>query len=300
MEFGKVAEPEKVDFNLPQDHAGTKEVLERSASSGPFEAYVGCAKWNRSDLRNFYPRGVKDELRYYATQFNAIELNATFYKMPDWKQVETWKQKTPEGFKFCPKLNRLISHYKRLLDVEQAVDQFCDAISAFEDRLGMAFLQLHDNFQPKNFSRLEKMLRDFPKGIPLGVELRNAAWFGDKENSKAYTDLLAACGMANIIVDTAGRRDLLHMHLSSPVAFIRFVGANNLLDQQRLEDWVERLASWKSQGLQKVYFFLHQHKEESSPRLAAHFNRLMNERLGLSLRIPPIPEGGLGERKLLK
>src|SRR5690606_34721605 len=123
--------------------------------------------------------------------------------------------KTPEGFKFFPKLNRLISHYKRLLDVEQPVEEFCNAISAFGDRLGMAFLQLHDNFQPKDFDRLEKMLNAFPKGIPLGVELRNAAWFTDKQIATAYTESLVKLNFANIIVDTPGRRDLLHMRLSS-------------------------------------------------------------------------------------
>lgn len=287
MKFGQVSEPEKIDFTLPEDPNQTRQILKQSASGSAFEAYVGCAKWNRGDLKNFYPRGTKDELRYYATQFNAIELNATFYKMPDWKQVETWKQKTPEGFKFFPKLNQLISHYKRLLNVEQPVEQFCDAVSAFEDRLGMAFLQLHDNFLPKDFDRLEAMLSRFPKGIPLGVEVRNAAWFADQDMSAKYNQLLTKLQMANIIVDTAGRRDLLHMQLTSPVAFIRFVGANHHpLDQARLKDWAERIAAWKDQGLQQVYFFLHQHHEESSPLLAAYFNKLLNERLGLSLAIP--------------
>src|SRR5690606_31520808 len=116
---------------------------------------------------------------YYATQFNAIELNATFYKMPDWKQVETWKNKTPEGFKFFPKITNTITHYRRLNDVQELVHTFCGAVSAFEDRLGMAFLQLHDNFKPKDFDKLKQVLDDFPKEIPLAVEVRNEEWFSD-------------------------------------------------------------------------------------------------------------------------
>src|SRR5690554_1626234 len=118
MKFGKVENPEKVDFTLPLDNPETKRVLNRSKNDAPFEVYVGCAKWNRTDLKGFYPRGAKDELTYYSRQFNAIEMNATFYKMPDWEQVEKWKNKTPEGFKFFPKITDLITHYRRLINVE--------------------------------------------------------------------------------------------------------------------------------------------------------------------------------------
>src|SRR5690606_41015130 len=97
MKFGKVENPELVDFSLPDDHPGTKKILSAYKAQNNFEAFVGCAKWNRADLKGFYPRGTKDELRYYSTQFNSIELNATFYKMPEWQQVETWKNKTPDG-----------------------------------------------------------------------------------------------------------------------------------------------------------------------------------------------------------
>lgn len=255
MKFGQVQNPGAINFMLPGDPPATAQLLRAAAQPGDFEVSIGCAKWNRTDLKGFYPRGTKDELSYYATQFNAIELNATFYKMPDWKQVESWKNKTPEGFKFFPKLTNTISHYKRLIDVKEDVDLFCNAISNFEDRMGMAFLQLHDNFKPDHFDRLSKMLEQFPQGIPLGVEVRNEAWFANKQVNDQYCDLLEKRGMANIIVDTAGRRDMLHMRLTAPVAFVRYVGANHPTDVDRLNDWVERIKKWRNEGLQKLYFF---------------------------------------------
>jgi hypothetical protein len=81
MQFGKVEDPSIINFSLPADAPETKEVL-KNTSKNDFEAYVGCAKWNKADLKGFYPRGTKDELTYYATQFNCIELNATFYNLP--------------------------------------------------------------------------------------------------------------------------------------------------------------------------------------------------------------------------
>ena len=77
MKFGSVDNPKDIDFSLPDDHHDTEGVLKRGGSLK--QVFVGCAKWNRQDLKKFYPRGTKDELEYYATQFNSIELNATFY-----------------------------------------------------------------------------------------------------------------------------------------------------------------------------------------------------------------------------
>lgn len=285
MQFGKVENPALVDFTLPPDAPQTEKILSKHQSDVPFEAYVGCAKWNRADLKGFYPRGTKDELTYYATQFNSIELNATFYGMPKWEQVEVWRNKTPDDFKFFPKVSDLISHYRRLNNVEEPIATFSNAVSNFQEKLGMAFLQLHDNFKPKDFAKLEAALRMFPSGFPLAVEVRNAEWFGPEMLDK-FSHLLEELQMANIIVDTAGRRDMLHMRLTSPVAFVRFVGANHPSDVQRLDEWVGRIEKWKKEGLQKLYFFVHQNIEVESPLLASHFINQINSRLGTTLHLP--------------
>lgn len=286
MQFGKVADPGKVDFTLPKDSAETARVLKASKNKDEFEVSVGCAKWNKTDLKGFYPKGTKDELTYYSTQFNSIELNATFYGMPTWQQVKTWKNKTPDNFRFFPKLTNTISHFKRLIDVEEPIGEFCNAVSNFEHKLGMAFLQLHDNFKPRDFDRLKHVLENFPPEIPLAVEVRNEEWFSDKKVSKAYGDLLEKLGMANIIVDTAGRRDMLHMRLTSPVAFVRYVGANHPSDKARLDDWLTRIKKWRKEGLQKLYFFVHQNIELESPLLATHFIEGINKAFKLNLPIP--------------
>lgn len=293
MQFGKVTNPGDIDFALPEDAPQTKKILEEHKKDKPFEVSVGCAKWNRGDLKGFYPRGTKDELAYYSTQFNSVELNATFYKIPDWKQVSTWKNKTPEDFKFFPKLTNTISHYKRLIDVKQPVEEFCNAVANFEDKLGMVFLQLKDDFKPKDAERLRTFLEQFPKGIPLGVEVRNEEWFADKKVMDDYCHLLEKTGTANIIVDTAGRRDMLHMRLTSPVAFVRYVGANHPSDIERLDEWIKRIKKWRKEGLQQLYFFVHQNIEVESPLLAAHFIKSLNKACDLSLHVPDKDEDGL-------
>lgn len=286
MQFGKVDDPGSIDFSLPPDHKDTAAVLARYKDKDDFQVYVGCAKWNKTDLKNFYPKGTKDELSYYSTQFNSIELNATFYSSPTKEQVKTWTAKTPEGFKFFPKIPNTVSHFKRLIDVKKPVDEFCDAIVLFEDRLGMAFLQLHDNFKPKDISRVEQFLKEWPKAVPLAIEFRNGEWFSDKKIAAEIYALLEKYGKTNILVDTAGRRDILHMRLTSDTAFIRYVGANHESDYARLDEWIDRLKSWKKKGLQNVYFFVHQNIEKESPLLATYFIEKLNKAFKIDLAVP--------------
>ncbi|HLS96606.1 MAG TPA: DUF72 domain-containing protein [Sphingobacterium sp.] len=286
MKFGKVDNVDEIDFSIPQTPKETINLLKANKKNAPLEVYVGCAKWNKADLKGFYPRGTKDELVYYSRQFNSIELNATFYNSPSKEQVMTWKQKTPEAFRFFPKIPQSISHFGRLLNAKEKVEAFVDATVLFEEKLGMAFLQLHDNYKPKDFDRLKTFLQEFPAGYPLAVEVRNAEWFSDESTKEQLFKLLEDTNKTNVIVDTAGRRDMLHMRLTTPFAFVRYVGANHPSDYDRLDAWVDIIKEWKEAGLQKLYFFIHQNIEVESPLLAAHFIKKINAEIGTDLNIP--------------
>ncbi len=286
MKFGSVEHPELVDFTLPPDHPYTCNLLSRSSGKGLQGVYVGCAKWNRSDLKGFYPRGTKDDLAYYARQFNAIEFNATFYNSYQPDRIALWRDKTPEGFMFFPKVHRYISHVKWLIDVERSLDEFTHSIRFFEEKMGMAFLQLHNNFAPKNMDRLQRVLEIWPVDIPLAVELRHTDWFNDEVVAEELYSLLETYRATHIIVDTAGRRDLMHMRLTAPTAFVRFVGANHASDHDRLDAWVARIKTWEQQGLEHLYFFIHQHMEKESPLLIYQFIESFNRVFDRQLKGP--------------
>jgi len=279
MKFGKVDSIEGIDFTLPPDHPHS--IFGKKGKGLP-PIYVGCAKWNRQDLKGFYPRGTKDELTYYSSQFNSIELNAVFYNYSK-DQVEKWKEKVPDGFKFFPKVSQRISHWGRLKDVQNEVTEYCDAMSMFEEHLGMTFLQMIENFsREKNFDRMESFLADWPKLFPLAVEVRSRDWLEDE----AYYKLLENNNLSNVIVDTAGRRDLLHMRLTSAKTFVRYVGANDPTDYSRLDDWVKRIGEWVEKGIEEIYFFVHQNIELESPLLTAYFIEQLNDKLGYQLKVP--------------
>ncbi|MDH7446828.1 DUF72 domain-containing protein [Aquimarina sp. 2201CG14-23] len=286
MKFGKVEHPENVNFVLPEDHIDTSRVLEKGKSEN-FSVYVGCAKWNKQDLKGFYPRGTKDELYYYSRQFNSIELNATFYRIFPEDQFKKWYDKTPDGFKFFPKLVQNISHLKRLNDdVQPYVDQYLANAIHLKEKLGTIFLQMHSNFAPKYVDRVINFVTKWPKELRLAIEFRHTDWFNDQVVANELYDLLETHNIANIITDSAGRRDLLHMRLTNKEAFIRYVGANHETDYTRLDDWVTRLKSWKAQGIEDVHFFVHQNIEKESPLLSKYFIELLNKELNTTLILP--------------
>lgn len=287
MKFGQVDDPGKIDFTIPPDHSDTTKVLKQTAKSKDFEVYVGCAKWNKKDLKNFFPKGVKDELAYYSTQFNGIELNATFYRLFSPETFDKWSATVPHNFRFFPKLEQGISHFQRLKDVQERVEQNVANMLHLKEKLGMPFLQMHDNFAPKDYDRVVTFVENWNPDVPLAIEFRHTAWYNDAAVSSPLYALLEKHGVTNVLVDTAGRRDLMHMRLTTPTAFIRWVGANEpQSDRARLDDWVSRISKWKKAGLRKLLFFVHQNDEQESPALAAHFIERLNKKLGTALTIP--------------
>lgn len=295
MDFGRLLDNQLplVDFTLPADSVRTTQVLKEAIKPAQSELYVGCAKWGRKEwVGLIYPPKTKEAnfLNEYVKHFNSIELNAVYYKMPKKEQIRAWREKAEsyrDDFKFFPKFTQSISHIKRLKGAEEITSQYLESISEFGNTLGPAFLQLGDNFGPKNFDILRNYLEHLPEDYDVFVELRHQEWYSNATFRKDVFDMMYDLKKGVIITDASGRRDCVHMELTTPHAFIRFVG-NGLhpTDFSRIDNWVERLADWKEQGLNKIYFFLHQHDEKDTPILADYTIKKVNERLGTDLKPP--------------
>lgn len=286
MQFGKVNNLKNIDLSLPKDHSLTEKVFCKT-SIDKTKFSVGCAKWNRQDLKDFYPRGTKDELTYYSSQFNSIELNATYYKIYPEEQFLKWHDKTPNDFKFYPKIPQEISHYHQLHhQCYPLVETYLNNVTALKSKLGSVFLQMNENFAPSEFHYLKDFIKTWPKEIPLAVELRHTDWFNNDSNAQQLYQLYSENNISNIITDTAGRRDLIHMSLTNSKVFIRFVGANHQSDFNRLDEWVNRIAYWTKAGIESIAFFIHQNIEIESVLLSAYFIKQLNTKLGTSLKAP--------------
>lgn len=295
MEFGKISNEEldRIDFALPPDPEVTKEVLAKGKGKTKF--FVGCAKWGRKDwVGKLYPQGTKesDFLKYYAGVFNAIEFNGFYYNPHNKEQVQKWKAAVPKGFLFCPKFTQYITHIQRLKDVKANMEAFLEIVSEFGAHLGPMFLMPHPQMGINDLGTIEAFINDVPGNIDLFLELRYAEWYKGKGGyNEALYQFLRKQKRGTVITDAAGRRDCVHMHLSKPECFIRFVG-NSLhrTDYIRIDDWVDRIKEWMEAGLEKCYFFMHQHEELHSPQLIKYFIEQLNKKCETDLKPPLMHE----------
>lgn len=291
MDFGKVssAELKTIDLNLCDDPEKNRNILKGKRVSSP-KIYVGCSKWGRTEwIGKIYPEGTKEAkfLDHYVEHYNSIELNATHYKIYPPSSIKKWAEKAEgKDFLFCPKVPQTISHYSSFVNIEDKSNAFLEGIFAFGKHLGPVFLQVSDKFSPKRKESLFNYLESLPKDIQLFLEVRNPEWFS-AEDSEKLVNTLSKLNVGYIITDTAGRRDCVHMYLTIPKAFIRFVG-NSLDDTDyiRIDAWVDRIKFWLDNGLEELYFFMHMHDEAYSPELSSYLVERLNTVCKLSLKKP--------------
>jgi uncharacterized protein YecE (DUF72 family) len=292
MDFGKVslAELKTLNLSLRQDPEWNKKILTGHKVDNP-KIFVGCAKWGRTEwINKIYPEGTKEAnfLEHYVQHYNSIELNATHYKIYPPSSIKKWADKAENlDFVFCPKFPQTISHYSSFVDIDDKTNAFLEGIHAFGDRLGPIFLQVSDRFSPKRKDSLFKYLESLPTDLQFFLEVRNPEWFSSKEVTEDLLKTLTRLNVGYIITDAAGRRDCVHMYLTIPKAFIRFVG-NSLdsTDYVRIDQWVARIKYWLDNGLQELYFFMHMHDEAFSPELSSYLISKLNKECSLSLQEP--------------
>lgn len=314
MEFGKLQHIDNIDFALPPDDPVTEQLWQRLASlpRKPLQVYVGGTEWGRTSwLGRAYPLGTKpkDFLTWYSRQFNTIELNTLFYGVPAATTIRRWADAVTPGFRFCPKFPESISHTLQLSNASRETSEFVAALKGFGEKLGPSFLQLSDRFGPDKAGLLQHYVGQLPTDLAACVELRAEDWFrasgrqdgsaGAGSNERFGTAIfdtfqeMLERGVGTVITDVAGRRDVLHMRLTAPVAFIRFV-TNSLhpTDYQRADAWVERIGSWAGKGLREVYIFVHSPEELTSPEIMKYLITRFNERGLASLPVPNLANGG--------
>ena len=304
MKFGKLQDISRVNFALPPDPAGNKKVLTGLAvREEPPTCYIGCTGWSMPEwVGKVYPKGTKskDFLKYYSQQFNTIEFNTTHYRIPGFSTVEKWYDESAPGFKFCPKVPQSISHSKDLGASSDSLEVFSDAILGLKEKLGPCFLQLPPYFGHDRLALLEHFLQRWPSAIDLAVEVRHESWFEADSKRRDFLNLLFRYGVGTVITDVAGRRDVLHMALTSGIAMVRFVG-NGLhpTDYTRIDKWVERIDDWFELGLQEIFFFTHEPDNILAPELARYLFEKIRNNSTIRVKGPTLLDEQEGEQMTL-
>jgi uncharacterized protein YecE (DUF72 family) len=218
-------------------------------------AWIGCSGWNYPHWRErVYPKRLPQRrwLEHYATLFDTVEVNNTFYRLPTHSSVAGWVEHTPAEFVFTVKASRYLTHIKRLTDLERGVERFYERIEPLVEsgKLGPVLWQLPGNFQ-RNDERLASALERLPSGRHC-FEFRHSSWFVPE-----VYDLLRGRGAALVIGDDPRRPFQTH-ELTADWTFVRFHrgrrGRNGNYSETELEEWKRRVAAWRSEVDVYAYF----------------------------------------------
>lgn len=144
--------------------------------------YVGTSGYSYTKWKGkFYPKDITSQemLRYYATQFRAVEINSSFYRMPDPTTLKAWAAQVSKDFKFTLKAAQQITHRLRLKNAEDPLRRIIDITRALKQRLGPLLFQLPPNMK-KDAPRLSDFLELIPSKLRVAFEFRHASWFDDE------------------------------------------------------------------------------------------------------------------------
>ncbi|XGV98460.1 MAG: DUF72 domain-containing protein [Leptolyngbya sp. BL-A-14] len=277
---------------------------------------LGCAIWAyKGWLGELFPSDSRatDFLFLYSRRFTAVEGNTTFYSIPNAEIVKRWAAETPEGFEFCLKLPKSLTHNGLLQPALPGTLDFLMKMKGLGDRLGPLFAQLPPSYSPSSFADLEAFLTALPRDeADFALEVRHLDWFKTPHAEK-LTDLLERLGVGRVLLDTRPIYDetdnpQLHSErkkpklplqpsVTAPFSLIRFIShPDRALNQSYLEEWVTRVDQWLQQGT-RIYFFVHCPVEERSPANARYFQTLLEQR---HVPVPPLPWNSIDTPTQLK
>ena len=191
-------------------------------------------------------------LEHYATLFDTVEVNTTFYRLPRRDAVARWVEETPSGFVFAVKASRYLTHIKRLKELEGGVARFYERIEPLttSPKLGPVLWQLPANFH-RDDDRLSAALDRLPSGRHC-FEFRHESWFVPE-----VYDLLRSHGVALVVGDHPERPFQAH-EPTADWTFVRFHygsrGRNGNYSERELDDWAGRIESWRRRGDVYAYF----------------------------------------------
>jgi uncharacterized protein YecE (DUF72 family) len=218
------------------------------------EVRIGCSGWSYDEWKErFYPAGAPASRRlcHYASVFDTVEVNATFYRLPKRDTVRAWAEQVPDGFLFAVKASRYLTHMKRLRDMKEGVARYWERIEPLRDsgKLGPVLWQL-----PERFARDDELLAAAIEAMPEArhcFEFRHPSWFAPDVRA-----LLAERGVSLAIGHDA-RRELPDASPAGPLAYLRLHfgarGRNGNYSDRELQTWRRRIAAWRSRRPVFVY-----------------------------------------------
>jgi uncharacterized protein YecE (DUF72 family) len=221
--------------------------------------HIGCSGWNyKSWRKRFYPEDVRPSewLSYYATHFDTVEVNNTFYRLPEAETFATWRRQTPPSFIMAVKASRFLTHMKRLRDPEEPLERLFSRASVLTNRLGPVLYQLPSNFT-LDLERLETFCEALPrrwngKRVHHVFEFRDPSWYVPE-----CFQLLERFSVTLCLHDKFGSE--IAEPFVGPLVYVRFHGTtgryHGSYSTKQLNNWAQRLEEPLRQGRHVFAYF---------------------------------------------
>jgi uncharacterized protein YecE (DUF72 family) len=205
---------------------------------------IGTSGWHYQHWRGpFYPDKLPSAkmLNYYTQHFDTVEINNSFYRLPTAECFCQWRQTTPPGFCFAVKASRFLTHFKKLKDPENALDNLLPRAAELQRKLGPILFQLPPRW-PANPERLEGLLTILPRRLRYAFEFRDPSWY-----AAPIYEVLRRHNAALCIHELAGFQSPLE--ITANFTYVRLHGPGGKYQgsysHQALSSWAERIAEWR-------------------------------------------------------
>jgi uncharacterized protein YecE (DUF72 family) len=216
--------------------------------------HIGTSGWHYGHWEGpFYPENISSDkyLEYYSKFFHTVEINSSFYRMPDKETIRQWRDTVPERFIFSVKASRYITHMKKLKEPREAVSFLINTVSLFKDKLGPILFQLPPRWHV-DAERLESFVRSLPQGRSYAFEFRDTSWF-----DKRVYEILEKHNMAFCIYEIG--RVLSPKIVTADIVYVRLHGPDGpyrgKYSDRVLEGWAGAFSTWANQGKEVFCYF---------------------------------------------
>jgi uncharacterized protein YecE (DUF72 family) len=238
--------------------------------------FVGCSGWEYKHWRgDFYPSELPRSRWFerYAATFDTVEINNTFYRLPEESTFATWAARAPAGFTYAVKASRFLTHMKKLKDPEEPVDRLFSRMRPLHGKVGAVLYQLPPGWKLDR-ERLERFLQVLPDGFRHILEFRDPSWYAPE-----VMEMMGEHGVSLCLHDMAG--SATGRLRVGPSVYVRFHGASGHYSggysPERLESWAAWLRNERAEG-RDVFAYFNNDVGGHAPRDAVTLRRMMEDK----------------------
>lgn len=236
--------------------------------------HIGTSGWSYDHWQGpFFPDDLPQEkwLEYYSQKLGTVEINNSFYQLPETDTLEDWSDVVPDSFHFCVKANRYITHMKKLKEPEESLEKMLDTFNALGGKLSCILFQL-----PPNWNFDEERLRNFIALLPgdpgFVFEFRDKSWINDTVIQILQENSIAFC-----IYDIAGYQS--PVRVTSELVYVRLHGPSEekykgCYGEEDLSDWAEKAVGWAEDG-HKIFIYFDNDEQGFAPKNAVRLKEMI-------------------------